>query len=283
MDQALRRFTRLIFVRTLRFPAQEEGAVMVEFVIVAPLFMFLVMASLQWAGIAHADAMLQYANFMSARAGAVHYEAMSKGWNDTGGGNFQENLTEKMEAAAGHAMGPLYRRLPGFRPVADEALSSTTTWPLRRVLTSAPTAVLDLRVTPGTVATNSEYLPTWMSSRTEVDLGLPFPWVGAVIELMFRNAATPTVNQAQRLGNDAFATQNPPVFIRPLNYIDFPFITMRSDAFLDTRNSNTEARWIAWPFNAAGNSFRDLNGTNVNINSSPIAHPAAYPIQARFR
>ena len=59
MDQTLRRFMRMIFVRTLRFPEQEEGAVMVEFVIVAPLFMFLVMASLQWAGIAHADAMLQ--------------------------------------------------------------------------------------------------------------------------------------------------------------------------------------------------------------------------------
>jgi len=282
MDQVLRRFTRQIFVRTLRFPAQEEGAVMVEFVIVAPLFMFLVMASLQWAGIAHADAMLQYANFMSARAGAVHYEAMAKGWNDTGG-DFQEALTEKMEAAAGHAMGPLYRRLPGFRPITDEALADTTIWPLRRVLTSAPTAVLDLRVTPGTVSTNSEYLPEWMVSRTEIDLGLPFPWVGNVIELMFRNAATPTVNQAQRLGNDAFGTVNPPIFFRPLNYSDFPFITIRSDAFLDTRNDNTQARWISWPFNAQGNAFRDLDGNTVNIHDSPIAHPTAYPIQARFR
>ncbi len=283
LDQVMRRYSRLVMLRTLKFPKAEDGAVMVEFVIVAPLFLFLVMAIMQWTGIAHADALLQYGNFMSARAGAVHYEAMSKNW-DGGGTNFKTRLQDKMEDAAGHAMGPIYRQIHGFRSATAIASSTIDLWPLRKVVGSAPVAVLDLNVKAGTVESGLEYMPTWIVSQTEIDLGLPFPWVGSIIELMFRNAAGPaTAQQAAQMGMDPFATPNPPFFVRPPNYSDFPFIKMRSDSFLDTRNPAFTGRWIAFPFSAAGNAYRDLDGNTVNVGNNPIAQPIAYPAQIRFR
>jgi Flp pilus assembly pilin Flp len=62
-----------------RFIKDEDGQSMVEFVIVMPLFLFLVLAIIQFMLIANAAYFVNYANFMAMRTAVAHYEMSTVG------------------------------------------------------------------------------------------------------------------------------------------------------------------------------------------------------------
>lgn len=277
---ALQRFARRITLRTVRFPQAEEGVVMTEFIIVAPLFVFLITGTIQFMGISHADALLQYANFMAARTGIVHYEPIMQGWDPTAGGNKKQALVNKMDKAAEHAFGPIFRSIAGYEELGEGD----------RPISNAPVGIFDVRVSPGTIqlpTSQYEYLPVWLTTETEVDMGLPWPWVGRVFQAIHVNAPAPTSQEQISRGLDPFSTLSEPPQMASMYYGEVPYIIVKSDAYLDLRTSDTQARQFLFPFNITGGQYKridhnTLSEQNVTLGSSS-PQPLALPIQARLR
>ena len=119
-------------MRSLRLGSDQEGVVMTEFIIVAPLFCLLVVGTIQIMGLEHADALLQHANFMAARAGSVHYERIrTDDYRHDLGREMTSaqmvKLRDIMEDAAEFAMGPLHARLAGFTELGNTIAGETIT------------------------------------------------------------------------------------------------------------------------------------------------------------
>jgi hypothetical protein len=270
MDRTVRR----LFIRSIRFIKAEEGVVMTEFTIIDPLFVFMITGTIQFMGIAHADAMIQYANYMAARAGIVHYESSMNNWNPEYQGT--AGLTQVMEEAAEHAMGPFYQPIVGYEQGMD---------PNRPIL-MAPAGAMDIRAFPGTInlGNNARYNPIWLTSELEVDLGLPYPWVGRVMQAMHVGAdPIESEEEAAARGMDPFANRSEPGEMQTMYYGDMPFIVVRSDAYLDTRNDITENRTPAYPFNQTGGFYARLNGSTNTLGNQAEPHPIALPVQSRGR
>lgn len=274
----MKRVARQILVRTLRFGADESGAVMAEFVIITPLFLFLILGIIQFMGIAHADSMLQYANFMAARTGIVHYEAMSHGWNtDAGGvGSWRTNLEDKMEEGAKTAFGPLYKMIPGD---FDTPYGAGYDGPLA----TSPAAIwkdsIDLEV--GVVATTGmERVPYWLTCRTQVDMKLGTPWVGRIIEVIARGGKD---NFETKKGIDPFLSKGEPAGMSSID--EAARWTVKSDNFMDLRNvtvtmTEAPARELPWPLSTTG-GYTKLEGGSETIEAHD-PHPVVMPIQFRY-
>lgn len=282
LDDKMKEFTRHVFIRLIKFPAEENGAVMVEFIIVAPLFLFLIVSILQFMAIAHVDALLQYANFMALRSGIVHYELIDiKDKIGMSSEDPQEELTRIMEDAAWRAMGPVAHSIPGYEDIYPEE---------DRPLPGSPAGIMQsdnkrgLRVKTQMINVSDDcpFLPFWLSSSTEIDVGMAFPFVGRVIEALSLGFDYPKTE-------DESLEYNMPAFSAPLSgaitaadrhtlsqhrlkypNMNISWITLKSDAFLDLRESSSEDRWIPWPINKnPGLSERD-------------PQPMVLPIQTRF-
>lgn len=286
---AIERFARTMVMRTLRLPKAEEGAVMTEFIIIAPLFVFLVTGTIQFMGIAHADALLHYSQFMAARAGAVHYERIamdgySKDFDVELGSGAVGDLKEVMEDAAARAFGPLHRPIAGH---TDLSLGVAN-----RPILNSPVGVMDVRVNPGYVQLSSNQfpnLPYWVTAETEIDLGLPFPWVGRVIQAM-HVVATPVADEQAAIGKgfDPFANESEPAAMNQMMYGDMPYIVMYGDAFVDMRASDSDPRSLMFPFReTAGQYRRSTNGGSFSDRTlqtdANVPHPSVYPLQMRRR
>lgn len=274
MAGALDRQVRRAFFRLLRFPGEEGGAVMTEFIIVAPTFLFLVIGTIQYMGIAHADAMLQHANYMACRAGIVHYESIARRWDPVRRGPAGREMADLMARAARHSMGPLDHLLGGYTRLGLDQDSQ------RRPLPYAPTGVLDLRVHPSLVATAPEtpYMPLWLASQTDLDLGLPMPWVGACIQAIHRHARELTVEEAVQHGMDAYATAQPAEATSLDERYGMNWVTLRSNASLDRRRSDQEPIQRHWPVDSAHQVIPLANPTPLVDEALPIA----LPIQQRL-
>lgn len=301
---------RRMLVRLFRFHKEEEGAVMVEFAIVAPLFIFMITGTIQLMGIAHADAVLQYANYMALRAGVVHYENINKRWDpdrnssSSAATRLNKDLTKEMEAAAWHAMGPFSNSIAGFESLSS--LPNITGSPmsipgLDRPISNAPAAAFNVQVTAGTldVTNQSKFMPIWLTSQTRVDLGLPMPWVGRVIAVMSRiNSTTPnpTEQQMTQHGNDPFSNVSEPFSMIAADLIanaySMDWMPITSDAYLDQRNNNYENRVVLWPLQGRSITVHFDNGlapwssashpANINTDNHRT-QPITMPVQSRFR
>jgi hypothetical protein len=298
MENSLKHGRRRVIIRLLRFNEEQGGAVMVEFAIIAPLFIFLITGTIQLMGISHADSLMQYSNFMALRAGAVHYENIEKRWdpnkNSSGDVNQRLNtdLTKVMEDAVWHGFGPFASGIAGYENLSSVPNMTGIRTGTERAISHAPAAVFNIDVTAGTLSVaNQKYLPRWISSQTRVDLGLPMPWVGTAIAGLHRTAGAPTEQEMAARGMDPFSNVNNPFTAddetkRALYSMDF--IPLTSDANLDQRSDNWEARSVMWPLNSTsiqvhhGGTGAATHGNNIDTGAQR-AQPATMPIQSRFR
>lgn len=289
-----------MIVRMLRFHKEEQGAVMVEFAIIAPLFIFLITGTIQLMGMTHADSLLQYANFMALRAGTVHYENIARNWDpDRSGGSeadrLNNKLTEVMEDAAWHGLGPFASGIAGYEDLSSVPIVLGVRVPNSRAISHAPAAAFNIDVTAGRISMPGEqrYLPNWLTSQTKIDLGLPMPWVGTAIAGLQRTdqSDAPTPQEMAQRGMDPFSNVDNPFSAsddvkRGLYNMDF--VPLTSDANLDRRNDNYEDRTVMWPLNVGGiNVFHGGSGSatygsTIDTGASRT-QPAALPIQSRFR
>ncbi len=276
MDRLARRVT----CRLIRFPSDQGGAVMVEFAIIAPLFLFMVLGSIQLMGVAHADAMLQYANFMGLRAGAVHYEPISKGFSNAG------SVESVMKEAVRHSLGPLTQKIAEY-PGPSNANQD-------RAISTSPVEILeeDITVLAGVIDLGGSYHPSlrqWLTSRTEVKVRMGIPWVGRVMQAVQLRATKfnhdAEVQKLVARGIDPFAVEVEPPGMAPVG--EPSWITLRSDAYLDDRafifdiGGNFTPRKFRWPLNTTNGSVQGTSGGfSYDVNE---AHPAAFPIQRRYR
>ena len=298
MEHSLKHGRRRVVIRLLRFNGEEGGAVMVEFAIIAPLFIFLITGTIQLMGIAHADSMMQYANFMALRAGAVHYENIEKRWdpnkNSSGDVNQRLNndLTKVMEDAAWHGFGPFASGIAGYENLSSVPNMTGIRTPLDRAISHAPAAVFNIDVTAGTMSVaNQKYLPRWITSQTGVDLGLPMPWVGTAIAALGRTTGSPTEQEMAARGMDPFSNVNDPFdagYKTKRTLYGMDFIPLTSDANLDQRTDNWQTRSVMWPLNGTsiqvhhGGGGTATHGNNIDTGAQR-AQPATMPIQSRFR
>lgn len=272
----MKRVARTVLIRTLRFAGDESGAVMAEFVIITPLFLFLILGIIQFMGIAHVDSMLQYANFMAARTGIVHYEAMSQGWNTDAGGGWQTSLKDKMEDGAKTALGPYYKMIPGdfetpYGPGYDGPLPT------------GPAAVWkdSIDIEAGVVKDASmERVPLWLTSRTKLDMKLGTPWVGRIVEVIARGGKD---NFETEKGTDPFLSKGEPAGMSAIE--GAARWTVTSDNFMDMRNVTVNmleapARDLPWPLSVSGGYQRLDGGTETIEAHDP--QPVVMPIQFRY-
>ncbi|MCC6547755.1 pilus assembly protein [Candidatus Sumerlaeota bacterium] len=300
MASNLKHGRRHMIVRLLRFHKEEQGAVMVEFAIIAPLFIFLITGTIQLMGMSHADSLLQYANFMALRAGTVHYENIARGWdpNRSGGSEtsrLNDKLTEVMEDAAWHGLGPFASGIAGYEDLSSVPTVAGIRTPLSRAISHAPAAAFNIDVTAGRIDLGAQqrYLPIWLTSQTRIDLGLPMPWVGTAIAGVQRTdqSDAPTPQEMAQRGMDPFSNVNNPFTVtddakRVLYNMDF--IPLTSDANLDRRTDNYQKRTVMWPLNVGGITVfhggpgTATHGTTID-DGAARTQPAALPIQSRFR
>lgn len=272
----MKRVARQLLVRSLRLAGDESGAVMAEFVIITPLFLFLILGIIQFMGIAHVDAMLQYANFMAARTGIVHYEAMSQGWNTDAAGNWKTALEDKMEEGAKTAFGPYYAMIPGD---FDTPYGAGYDGPLP----TGPAAVWkdSIEIEAGVVRTTGmERVPLWLTSRTQVDMKLGTPWVGRIVEVIARGGKD---DFEKTKGTDPFLSTGEPAGMSAIE--GAARWTVKSDNFMDLRDVNVgmaeaPARQLPWPLSTTGN-FQKLDGGLETIEDHD-PHPVVMPIQFRY-
>ena len=83
------------------FFRREEGAALIEFVIVLYPFFFLLLGTIQTALLVTASFYTGYANFMALRTASVHYESMENGLIS------ESDFRRKCEEAALSALGPM--------------------------------------------------------------------------------------------------------------------------------------------------------------------------------
>lgn len=95
------------------------------------------------------------------------------------------------------------------------------------------------------------------------------------------------VQGQMRRGADPFSMESEPAGMASLD--EMPWLILRSDAFLDNRQNSflpgggsMVQRHHAWPLSVTGGTAMGLNGGSVSFNPAH-AHPAAFPIQTRFR
>ncbi len=277
MDRLARRVT----VRLLRFPREEGGAVMVEFAIVSPLFLFMVLGCIQLMGVSHADAMLQYANFMGLRAGSVHFEPVTKGFSQEG------NIERVMEEAVRHALGPITQKIAEFPGPAGSNAD--------RGISTSPVEIYedDIEVVAGVIDLGDSYNPSlrkWLTSRTEVKVRMGIPWIGRVLQaIQLRVGPYDHESDQQKLvarGIDPFATVQEPPGMAPVGQISW--LTLCSDAYLDNRPfifspaGQRTPRTFSWPLNTTNGTVGGINGSGYTFDVNE-AHPAAFPIQRRYR
>lgn len=274
----LERRRRRMVLRFLRLGKEEEGAVMVEFIIVAPLFLFVVLGILQLMGVAHTSAILQYANYRALRTGIVHYEPIMQGWGPYARMDPTQRealLIERMQLSAEQSLGPIYQPLAGYEDLARAA---------DRPIRHAPTPVLDVRMDVGVieVVESSPNLPHWLTSQLHVDVGMPYPFVGRAIETLhlgLSNLETPG-DFASRGFHPAARTADAPAD-RPNRAM--AWITLSSDSRLDTRKSFADEYWLSWPF-TDGEASPVGNPSLENITFDPRRRlPATLPVQTRLR
>jgi Flp pilus assembly pilin Flp len=274
------RIARRVSVRLIRFPKEEGGAVMVEFAIIAPFFFFMIFGCIQLMGVAHADAMLQYANYMGLRAGSVHFEPVEKGFSKDG------NIENVMREAVRHALGPLSWKIAEY-PGPSGAVAD-------RAISTSPVEIFedDIKVVAGVIDLGADHHPglrKWLTARTEVKVRMGIPWIGRVLQaIQLRVAPYDHQAEAQKLvgrGIDPFATIQEPPGMAPVGKISW--LTLRSDAYLDNRAflfdgaGQRVPRTFSWPLSTTNGTVQGTSGPiTYDLNE---AHPAAFPIQRRFR
>ncbi len=274
------RMARRVSVRLIRFPSEKGKTMMVEFAIIAPFFFFMIFGCIQLMGVAHADAMLQYANYMGLRAGSVHYEPVTKGFSKQG------NIENVMREAVRHALGPLSWKIAEYPGPSGAAAD--------RAISTSPVEILeeDIKVVAGLIDLGGGHHPTlrkWLTARTEVKVRMGIPWVGRVLQaIQLRVAPYDHKAEAEKLvgrGIDPFATVQEPPGMAPVGQISW--LTLRSDAYLDNRPFIFDAagqrvpRAFSWPLSTTNGMVQGASGPiTYDVNE---AHPAAFPIQRRFR
>ena len=287
--------SRRAVVRALRLPKDEGGAVMTEFIIVAPFFCFLVVGTIQIMGLAHADALLQYANFMAARAGSVHYERIRTDdyRHDLGremNASQMQKLRDVMEDAAEFAMGPLHAPLAEFRELGNAGILETTP------IYSSPVDVFEITVYPGEIRLDPntyKHNHRWITSRSEAKIAMGYAFVGNAIQAVHLEANPIDVEDTQEFAErsfDVFGTT--PDFVAQvqaaiMKHRGMPYIVTSSDAFMDTRQNDGEDKELRWPFSATGGSYKELRGgsfSNQTLETGPAdPQPIALPIWDRHR
>lgn len=294
---------------------------MVEFLIVAPLFMFLITGTIQMMGISHAHSLLQYGNFLAVRTGIVHYERMAHGFADGGRApeddELVEDMTDLMRDSVIHGLGPLYRdplpRIPGIElpDFLDPPWISPVVVEQPGLLASLVRPNVRLQWGVVNVPEDSPRMPQWLFARSEIDLGLGMPFAGQVIEAVQMNIAAPDEQGAVAAGFDALSPADPEWQSGLVNSIlhpdiyDYPYIQLSSDASLDLRERSyrqaffgyelLEENWVPWPLTEISAETVTVYHDNTGalgllggLFASPEApgpndpQPAALPVQLRF-
>jgi hypothetical protein len=298
---------RKVVVKALRLASSEDGAVMVEFLIVAPVLLFLITGTIQMMGISHAHALLQYGNFMAARTGIVHYERLAHGWNTEDGNEPSEaelkgEMTELMRGAVEKGLGPLHREttvgslivggsdLFGVSIPTDVKQFLSPPWISPVVIEQPPLPFSllrrNVRLDWGVINVHedSPRVPQWLYVQTEVDVGMGFPFASSVIEGVHKGLSTKSEQRAVATGFDALTGEDPNLFGEAVLFFThpdvygYPYIVMRSNSALDLRSnsrketffgllSSLEENWEPWP-------LTERDDSSVTISESEFLFPA---------